>query len=203
MRSNQLKIPITTLTGIFIIIIYITFTIISALLYNKNWSPFNTRLSDFGSTSTGNCPEGALLFNIGAIITGILIFPFHIGLYKWFDGLKEKREKKLLIITQFIGCLSGVTLIMLGIFPTETDEIHEFWAGGFFLFNQIISILIGVSLLNHEKFIKTISIYGWIVAAINLFFIVSQESILEWFTIFTALGLAGFLALNTYKISKE
>ncbi|MBY9006231.1 MAG: DUF998 domain-containing protein [Candidatus Lokiarchaeota archaeon] len=202
MKFKKIRYPITTITGIFLILIFFIFIFFSILFYNKNWSPFNTRLSDFGSISTGNTIEGALLFNIGIIIVGCMLIPFYIGLYRWLNGLKEKKKRKLLITTLLFGCLSGISLIMLGIFPVETDPIHEIWAGSFFLFNQFVLILIGISLLNHEKFIKSISIYGWIVASINLFYIITQEPILEWFTIYTALGLVGLLAFNTYKFSK-
>ncbi len=203
MRYHQLKYPLTFITGISIVIIYFGFTYISIFHYNKPWTPFSIRLSDFGNANLDFNPDGAIFFNLGVIITGFILLPFYFGLSLWFDGIDSRRNKNLLICVQIIGCLSGFTLIMLGIFPVETDEIHEFWAGAFFFLNLIVFILIGITLLNHEKFYKTIAIYGWTVAAINSFFILSQEPILEWITVFSALGLAGLLAFNTYKGFKK
>ena len=177
--------------------------IFSAILYIPPWNPIDTRLSQFGDPSFDVNPNGAIFFNVGTIITGFLLFPYIIGLFKWSDGLNGKVFKYLLIFTQFIGCVSGFTLLMLGIFPIDTDMIHEFWAGGFFSSNLLFMILIGIILIKHKNFSIKIAFYGWIVAIINLSFIVMQLSILEWFTVLTALGHAGLIAYNTYKLSHK
>ena len=58
-------------------------------------------------------------------------------------------------------------------------------------------VLAGASLYTHPHYIKGVGVYGFIVAAINLFFLFSSSTpILEWFTVFTALGYVGLLAYN-------
>jgi hypothetical protein len=47
---------------------------------------------------------------------------------------------------------------------------------------------------------KLIGYYGLVVAAINLLFVAfSNTPLLEWFTVFTALGYVALLSYNTYK----
>jgi hypothetical protein len=47
---------------------------------------------------------------------------------------------------------------------------------------------------------KAIGVYGFIVAAINLLFILLYDTpLFEWFTVFTALGYVGLLAYNMIK----
>lgn len=61
--------------------------------------------------------------------------------------------------------------------------------------------MLGASLFTHPRCIKAIPAYGFIVAIINLAFVfVSNTPILEWFTVFTALGYVGLLAYNTTKV---
>ncbi|MBN1217119.1 MAG: hypothetical protein JXA99_16990 [Candidatus Lokiarchaeota archaeon] len=199
MKLDRLKYSITTITGISLIISYVTFTIFSILLYRENWTPIITRISDLGSIDYGNTPLGAFLFNLGAIITGFLLYPFYLGLCIWYKNLKEEKKRKLLIITLLCGCLSATCLILLGVFPIHTDLIHIFWASGFFLLYQLVSILIGISLRSHEKFMKIIAYYGWSIGIVNFLFIVTQAPILEWLSVLSALPLVGLLAYNTYK----
>ncbi|MHA1657900.1 MAG: hypothetical protein ACTSUT_02095 [Promethearchaeota archaeon] len=70
-------------------------------------------------------------YNLGCIFTGIALFPFYIGLYKWFS---EKKWSRLFLKTaQIIGFLSAFALIMIGIFSEEYISQHQFW-GFIFLF---------------------------------------------------------------------
>jgi hypothetical protein len=68
------------------------------------------------------------------------------------------------------------------------------------MLNLLVLILANIALVTHLKFIKPIAIYGFVVAIINLAFVVLPESsIIEWFTVFTALGYAGLLVVNMLK----
>jgi hypothetical protein len=58
----------------------------------------------------------------------------------------------------------------------------------------------GVSLFTHPNYMKPIAYYGFIVAAINLLFILAYNiPLFEWFTVFTALGYVGLLVYNMLK----
>jgi hypothetical membrane protein len=182
--------------GVAVIFLYFVFTFSSLALYPKAYSPVTNWLSDLGSSS--NNPRGAILYNLGCILTGIALFPFFIGLYKWYT--EEKWRRIVLMATQAVGCLAALALVMIGVFSEDAGSLHTLWSSVFFLFNLIVLILVGVSLFTHTSYMKAIGVYGFIVAAINLLFILLYDTpLFEWFTVFTALGYVGLLAYNMLK----
>jgi hypothetical protein len=196
---DRLKWPLSSISGIFVILFYCIFTLISAAMYVGPWDPW-PYLSDFGNTSVGFNPNGASFYNLACILTGIMLFPFYIGLYKWYT--KETWRKILVIITQIAGVMSAFSLIMIGVFYENSlpAGAHGLWSYVFFVLNLLVLIFANISLITHRKFIKLIAIYGIVVAIINLaFVIIGTSSVIEWFTVFTALGYAGLLVINMLK----
>jgi hypothetical membrane protein len=86
-----MKWPLSSLSGAAVIVLYCVFTFSSWALYPTPYNPATNWLSDLGN-STYN-PTGAILYNLGCIFTGIALFPFFIGMYKWYTT--EKGEKQL------------------------------------------------------------------------------------------------------------
>ena len=197
MKFNiKLKWPISCYAGILVILLYCVFTFSSLALFPPPFSALDNWLSDLGN-STFN-PNGAILYNLGCILTGIMLFPFFIGLAKW--NKEESWHKNLMIAIQCIGCFSGFALIMIGVFSEDFMAPHVFWSGVFFDVNLLVLILASIALYFHPDFIKWISIYGIVVAVINLLFVFFLGTpILEWFTVFTALGYVGIIVFNMYQ----
>jgi hypothetical protein len=167
-----LKWPILVLAGILVIGFYCAFTFTSIALFPPPFSPVTNWLSDLGNSSFS--PKGAVFYNVGCVLTGLALFPFFAGFYKWYTD--EKWRKLLMTITQVVGFISAFALIMIGVFSANA------------------------SLMTHRKFMKLIGYYGLVVAAINLLFVAfSNTPLLEWFTVFTALGYVALLSYNTYK----
>jgi hypothetical membrane protein len=192
-----MKWQISTVSGVAVIVLYCVFTFSSWALYPTPYSPVNNWLSDLGN-STAN-PNGAILYNLGCILTGIALFPFFIGLCKWYTT--EKWRKATLITSQAVGCAVAFALIMIGVFSEDAGSMHVLWSDIFFLLNLIVLILSGASLITHPRCIKAIPAYGFLVAIVNLAFIfVSSTPILEWFTVFSALAYVGALAYNITKL---
>jgi hypothetical membrane protein len=123
------------------------------------------------------------------------LFPFFIGMYKWYTT--EKWRKTALMISQAIGCAAGFALIMIGVFSEDAGSLHVLWSDIFFLLNLVVLVSVGASLYTHPHYKKAIAAYGFIVAIINLAFVfVANMPLLEWFTVFTALGYVGLLSYN-------
>ena len=178
-------------------IIYCVFTFTSLLLYPTTYSPVINWLSDLGNSSFN--PKGSILYNAGCVLTGVALFPFFIGLYKWYTD--ENWRRYSLIATQVIGSLAAFSLIMIGVFSEDYGWVHVFWSSVFFVLNLIVLVSIGASLFTHPSYIRPIAYYGFIVAAINLAFVLFfDKPILEWFTVFTALGYVGLLAYNMLRL---
>jgi hypothetical protein len=198
---DNLKWPLSSIAGILVILFYCVLTFASAAIFPRSWSPW-PYLSDFGNT--GFNPNGAVFYNLACILTGLALIPFYIGIYKWYT--KTTWRNVLLIITQIIGLASAVSLVMIGVFyensPAENaiaGGTHEFWSMVFFMLNLLVLIFANISLFTHPNFIKPIAIYGFIVAIINLGLVAVGGSLIEWFTVFTALAYAGLLVINMVK----
>jgi len=193
---NPLKWPIGCVSGIAVIALYCTFTFTSLALYPTPYSPVTNWLSDLGNRSFN--PVGAVFYNIGCVLTGIALFPFFAGLYKWYT--REKWRKISLIATQIVGIFAAFSLIMIGVFSEDFMEQHAFWSSVFFVLNLVVLILVGLSLFTHPSYIKPIAYYGFLVAGINMVFVlVYNTPLFEWFTVFTALGYVGLLVYNMLK----
>jgi len=188
----------SSLSGVAVIVLYCALTFSSWALFSRAYNPVNNWLSDLGNSSSTYNPRGAILYNLGCILTGIALLPFFIGLYQWYTD--EKSRKVSLMVSQIVGCLAAFALIMIGVFSENSGSLHNLWSSVFFLLNFLVLVLVGVSLFTHPKYIKAIAYYGFIVAAINLALLfVPNTPLLEWFTVFTALGYVGLMSYNMSK----
>jgi hypothetical membrane protein len=186
------------IAGILVILFYCAFTFTSIVLFPRPVSPLNDWLSDLGNSSYN--PQGAIFYNVGCVLTGLALLPFFAGFYHWYTD--EKWRKSLIMITQAVGFIAAFALMMIGVFSEDAGAIHHLWSLVFFVFNLLVLILANVSLMTHRKFIRPIGYYGLVVAVINLLFVgLAYTSILEWFTVFTALGYVAFLSYNTFRAS--
>jgi hypothetical membrane protein len=89
---------------------------------------------------------------------------------------------------------------MIGVLSENYGKLHDLWSQIFFLLNLVVLVVLGITLFNHPRYIKAIAVYGFIVAAVNLMFLfLPNTSLLEWFTVFTALGYIGLLSYNMVK----
>lgn len=180
------------------IVLYCGFTFCSWALFSRAYNPVNNWLSDLGNSSSTFNPKGAILYDLGCILTGIALFSFLIGLYEWYTG--EKWRQACLLVSQTFGCLTAFALIMIGVFSENSGSLHDLWSSVFFVLNFLVLILVGASLLTHPKYIKAIAYYGFVVAAINLGLLtVPNTPLLEWFTVFTALEYVGLMSYNMSK----
>ncbi len=208
MIKKKINYPITCFFGICLIIIYCIFLFISVLFFSKEgWSPINTWLSDFGNSDPLYNPIGAIFFNLGCIITGILLIPFYFGLYRWFRKYEYDWKNIwidiFLVIAIIFGICSGISLFMLGIYSEDFLSEHIIWSRNFFNFNLLGLFFIGLAMIIHKRFKKIIVLYAWTVVAINLSFLFFMNPLLEWFTVFTALIFGGLVVYNTFIVFKK
>lgn len=198
MKNYNLKWPILSISGVFVILLYCLFTFISWGFYPEEYGPVTHYLSRLGNFNYS--PFGAVFYNLGCILTGIALFPFFIGFYKWYT---PKFYQKIPLVTgQLIGLCSAVALIMIGVYSEDQGSPHMTASTTFFLLNFFTLILISIALLLHPDFYKLISVYG---IAFNLFSLAFELTfggpLVEWFTVFGSLLFVAFLSLNTYNVN--
>lgn len=213
MKIIQEKYPICIIFGFLSIITFCTFFLISAAFFPGIITPLNNWISDLGNSSLN--PNGATFFNLGCILTGILLFPYFFGLKKL--SLDNKWQKSCMIVGQTAGCCSAFALIMVGVFSEDIMDIHLFWSNIYFTLNMLFLLFFTISLLKHPDIIRSIKIYGVIIMIIDVFFvsfvirapppnqdpdftrvILMMLKFLEWFTIFASLSYIGLIIYNMH-----
>jgi len=201
---------ISLIFGILVIITFCVFFLIALALFPNSLNPIDNWMSDAGNSSYN--PKGAIFFNLGCILTGMLLFPFYIGLYKLRSN--NDWQRILLKIIPIVGWFSAFALIMVGVFSEDVWTVHIFWTNAYFLLNLGVMIGFTAILFLNPKRIKLICYYGIaiiIIDSIFLFLIVtpppSEPAIIiikilhffEWFYVFTSLAYVG---LFLYHIDK-
>jgi hypothetical membrane protein len=188
-------IPISCIAGVCVAIFYILFTAISIFYYPKASSPFTTYLSDYGNMKIS--PVGSIYYNIGCIVTGLSVMPFYIGLIDWYNA---KASRYLVMLGQLVGLASGAALTLIGIYPEDYPAQHRFWSSTFFELNFVAMLIVNTSLLLSGNFSRRVAIYGYIIQLITLasFLIAGGSPIVEWFTVFSSIGYALLMSLETW-----
>jgi len=197
MNLNPRKWPLTTLSGIIVILLYCLFTLISWAFYPEPFSPWANYLSRLGTFNLS--PFGAYFYNLGCVLTGAVLVPFFLGLNKWHS--KKRLSKILLISGQIVGVFSAIALIMIGIFSEDQGNPHMMASSTFFVLNFIVLIPVNVALLWHPKFLKVIAVYGFSINVLSLGFELAVGGpLVEWFTVFGSLGFIALLSFNTLSL---
>jgi hypothetical membrane protein len=107
--------------GILAILSYLTFTVLALARYPHTYSPTANWLSDLGNPSLN--PGGALFYDLGVLATGVLLVPFFLGLTSW-TMVANRRQRRLVLLTQGLGILGAVALILSGLFPETFPALH-------------------------------------------------------------------------------
>ncbi|MFW9897831.1 MAG: DUF998 domain-containing protein [Candidatus Thorarchaeota archaeon] len=182
------KWPISVVSGIFVIVIFWGFTLTSMAFFPNIYNPLVNWMSDLGSHSKN--PKGYIYFNIGCIISGIAMFPFFLGLYEWYIG--GRRNKILTMLTQVAGFYTALAMIMVGLFPEDTTEIHIFWSMSLFTISVLTFIFPSIALYKY-KFTRNIAIFGFMATTINLILWMLIIPIMEWITIIFSFFFIGII----------
>ncbi len=188
------KYPISVVSGVAAILIFWSFTLISLAYFPGGYNPFVNWMSDLGSSKLN--PRGAIFFNVGCIISGIILFPFFIGLYEWYIG--GRKNKRLTIMTQLSGFYCAFAMIMIGIFPKDFLIIHIIWAVSLFTVSVLTFIFPSVALYKY-KFTRNVAKFGFFAAAINVVLWIFIVPIIEWATILLSFLFIGVIVYSMQK----
>lgn len=191
-------------TGIAVGAIYITLTALSITHYPHPFTPLNDFLSQLGNSNLN--PTGAIYYNLAVILAGATSILFYHALTKWYS---ERSGKQLPKYTPIICTMNGLAVALSGVFPESTNyPLHV--AASYMIFITFIPILLTINkaLLQLPDYNRTICIYGYTVAAINIILLITVtmmfmgngpgiESIMEWLAVFTYIGWIAALAIKS------
>lgn len=190
--------------GILAVFIFLTSLLISYLLFPGHYSPLQNWVSDLGNVRFS--PQGAIFFNFGCIITGLVFIPFLVALSWW----EPNSRKKTLKIAQILGLMAAVFLIMVGVFPEVCKPWHWIWSALFFTTLLFFLVTILTALWNNPIFPKALAYYGILVLLVDLslitIYILSigiSKPLFEWISVLSAngfiLGLSYVMLKNDLK----
>ena len=200
------------LLGLVAFLVFSIFIFTSLALYPHPYSLLFDWQSNLGNINLN--PAGAMFFNWGCIITGIILLPFILNLYRWRP---ERTWKKiLLIISILVGVYACISLIGVGLFPETHIKLHVIAASGVFESLFLITVLITISLFKHPKFMRPVALIGICAAVIDLAFLIvlslpAYKDLLasfnptvpvpglEWLAVFSSLIWMGVLSYNMYR----
>jgi hypothetical protein len=176
------KCPLSLFTGITAFVIYLSFTLAAFLMYPGQYGPVTNWLSDLGNPLENQ--YGALVYNLGCILTSVVLVLFFFGLREWISG--DKKLRILLAIAQVSGLLSSIFLIMAALFPlgshsaihAVSGKLHVIFLGFFFTFSA-------TALLKHPASIKWFAYFGFAGALANFIYgaFLYSVFIAEWVAI--------------------
>jgi len=175
---------------------------LAALFYPGGYSIFEHMISHLG-TSWLN--PGKLFFNIGVILCGLLAIPFDIFLGRFFK--KEYGESKWIKLAVISNVLSSISLIIVGITLSISQDVEDF---AFFLHGIFATLCFlgaavycliysGIILKKKCYFPKFYAIFGYIVAIIEIIFLLTWQPFIEWlanFSIITWIIIMSILVLK-------
>ncbi len=195
--------PWGTLFGCAVVGFYITFTIVAINRYPQRISPLDSYLSMLGNAELS--PDGAAFYNLAILLTGLAEIPFFIAIYGFY---LKYTLKWLLRIGLLAGLVNGLAIFMTGINPLNlTGDINAHVTWSYIIFFSLIPVLIafGLAFWMVKGVSRYIGIYGFVVCAIDIVFLVTLlsghigaglGSIMEWFSVFSYLGWIALTSLD-------
>jgi len=181
--------------GCLVIGIYIAFTGVSIGMFPEPFSPMFNWMSDLGNVMYN--PGGAIFFNLGCVLTSVVLVVFFMGYSYW--NLMSRNKNLLLVTCKAFGFFDAFTLAMLGIFNENMVAMHDLFSVMFFYGNMGFMIVTSITLLFHSRSLKGVSLYGFLVAGVSMAFLVMPLAprVIEWVIVIASLGFVALMVVNT------
>ena len=184
MKRNQMSF----VSGVLASAGYLVFTLLAYGCYPSPYSPATNWLSDLGNPELN--PGGAILYNIGIILTSLLLVVFFLGLSVWkIEG--NRAQVVMLRLTQVFGVLGSICMLMSAVYPINHYTIHAFWSTSLYVLLSTAFIFSAAMLRYHPgvprwllflgiatglmvimtSFLQTVYVLEWITVLLFLFYV--------------------------------
>jgi hypothetical membrane protein len=155
---------IILVAGFAAVAIYVVFAAIALVKYPNAYSPLTNWLSDLGNPLVNQ--SGALFYNLGCIITSLVLIAFYLGLRGLVND--SKRIKILLKMAQITGILSSIFLTITALFPLGSHtSIHEISGKMHVIFLGFFLTFSATVLLRQSVLRKWPAYFGFLTAVVN------------------------------------
>jgi len=189
---------ISFIAGFLVVLCYLVFSLLAYSRYPLPFSPMQNWLSDLGNVNFN--PHGAILYNIGIIITALLLMLFFLGLSAW--KLNNKRVQIIMLrLAQVFGILGLFCMIVSAIFPINFLEVHSFWSASLFILLSTGFVFLAAGLRYHPQVPKWLLILGVSTAPIVILWsLFKSVYVLEWFTLLMFLSYVCLVGIETKQL---
>jgi hypothetical protein len=175
------------LFGITAVAVYVLGSLLAIANYPTPFSPLTDWTSDLGNYDTN--PRGAIIYNIGGAIAGLLLLPFFASIGPWYDIARDR--KFFYLGTELFGMLAPMSVAMQAIFQQGTG-FHRPWSTICLVSLTIVLLLANGALFRNPLFMRPIGYYGFATAFVFLVFFVLYAAdmspfIMEWIAVYAGL----------------
>ena len=153
--------------GVACIPVYIAFTF-AAHLDNRQLNPVENWLSDYGNPLLS--PGGAVFYNIGCVLTALLLAVFYTGMVRWYRRGRDARKTNIsFAAAQFSGLVGSVFLILTAVFPLGTNTpLHSAFSTVNMIAMDCFLSFTAIGFFMDPKMNKFIGIFGLITSVFNI-----------------------------------
>jgi hypothetical membrane protein len=160
---------------------YLLLALAAFVFYPQDFDPVRNWLSDLGNSLVN--PTGAIFYNSGCIIAGLLLGVLYVRLGQWRNG--DKVLGRLLTVGQMSGLISSLALILSALFNIgQNPRLHGRFSMVFTIGLTWFLCFTNTALLRHARFWKALGIFGFAVAATGLAYgVFINQPVAEWVTV--------------------
>lgn len=184
--------------GIAAVAAFVLGTLVSVLNY-PGFSLSEVWTSDLGNY--GRNLQGAMLYNAGGAIAGVLLVPFALSIRRWYD--LAKGQKFFYDVAMHFGMLVSLGIFMQAVFPRGTD-LHTSWSTVALFAMAFVLLFANVALSGNRMFFRPIGYFGFTsLLALLAFFVLyaldRSPVVVEWIAVFSYFLWALLLSVNSIK----
>ena len=188
-------------TSLFAVLCYLTFTLLAFAQYPLPYSPMSNWLSDLGNADLN--PHGAFFYNIGIVVTGVLLLLFFLGLSQW--KMENNRIQNFMLrLTQGFGILGALALVMSGLYPINFSALHSFFSISLYILLGTAFFFSVAALRYYPTCPKWLLILGALAALVDILSgVFHSVYVLEWVTVSLFLCYPVLLGVETNRLVSE
>jgi hypothetical membrane protein len=168
-------------SSVFIVTGYLLLSFLAFTNLPTRYSPLENWLSDLGSVQLN--PKGAIFYNLGIILTGIILLVFFSSLVEW-KMAGNKKQNAMLLLTQIFGFAGALAMILSAVFPITFEGIHSFWSA-------LLYILLGTAfgfsvaaMRYYPNYPRWLLVLGGLVAVEDMVWGLALNTyLMEWITV--------------------
>jgi hypothetical membrane protein len=184
--------------GILGVLCYLAFAILAWSRYPQAFSPANNWLSDLGNPTLN--PHGAFFYNSGVVVTGLLLLAFFVGLWAWRIE-SNGRQRFLLRLTQALGALGALAMLLSGVYPETFPELHGFLSGALYILIGTAFVFSVFALRYVPACPRWLLFFGVLTGAVDILYgALHNVRPLEWATVALFLCYVCVLAIQTARL---